>query len=70
MRKFCLLAALVIAGCGHEDSQPGVAGNSPAAGKPAANQGTQIHLTLHKVIDTDGTGKLASTYLLPEGFTA
>jgi hypothetical protein len=35
-----------------------------------AHKGTQIRLTRHKVVDKNGTGKLAGIYLLPDGFTA
>ncbi len=36
----------------------------------AQTQGNVLQLTLHEVMDTEGTGKLAGTYLLPDGYEA
>lgn len=76
MRKYWLIAVVVVfvAGCSSEQSSSGGASSgSPSDksnGQVAQDQGNAIHLTLHKVMDTEGTGKLACTYLLPDGYSS
>ena len=71
MRKYWLAAVLVVvAGCSSgPTAQNGAAGGS-SGDKSGAADGNAIHLTLHKVMDTEGTGKLAGTFLLPDGYTS
>lgn len=69
--KTALRAALVpvaiatATGCGFADLKDhrGVDANSSA-------RGNEIRLRLHTVMDSQGTGKRAGTYLIPEGWTA
>ena len=69
MRKYWLIALVVVAGCSKGTApQDGARGGS--ADKPGLAQGDALRLSLHKVMDTEGTGKLAGTYLLPAGYTA
>src|SRR5579862_5541453 len=73
MCKYWLAAIVLLAGCADSPTQH--AGNSPpGTASPAAraseSTGTQIRLALHKVMDTTGTGKVAGTYLLPDGYSA
>jgi uncharacterized protein YceK len=74
MRSYWFVVAVVfLAGCAPVINQQGGNGNSGAASsgeKSPEQTGAQIGLTLHKVMDANGTGKLAGTYLLPEGYTA
>jgi len=68
-----VIAVAFLAGCAPLRNQQG--GNrtagAPSSGEQSSEQaGAQIGLTLHKVMDTTGTEKLAGTYLLPEGYTA
>lgn len=58
----------VMAGC----SSPGggVAKETSSQGGNTGEAGALYHMALHKVMDEEGTGKLAFTYLIPDGWTA
>ena len=73
MRKYLLAVILVLPSCKQPSAVQGGAaksGSAEIARKAAEPGGIQLRLSLHKVMDTQGTGKLSGTYLLPEGYTA
>lgn len=69
MRSNWLVALVAIAGCS-SITNPESPVTQSDDGKQAQSQGTGIELSLHQVMDTEGTGKLAATYLVPDGYTA
>lgn len=60
----------VMAGCSSHGSGTGKETSSTVGGAASTETGTAYHMTLHKVMDEEGTGKLAFTYLIPDGWTA
>jgi hypothetical protein len=62
--------AVVAAGCSRGPTAQGGSGSGSSGDTSGQAQGNTIHLTLHKVMDTEGTGKLAATFLLPDGYTS
>jgi len=68
-RSWWLVALVAIAGCS-STNKPDMSAARTDEGKQTQSQGTGIQLSLHQVMDTEGTGKLAATYLVPDGYTA
>jgi hypothetical protein len=56
-------------GTGGAVASQGTSGNATSSSN-SGGSGTTYKMTLHKVMDPEGTGKLACTYLLPDGWTA
>ncbi len=69
MRRYYFAVLVLLAGCANVGNEHGTGGTSGSKAEPEQG-GSQIKLTRHEVMDTDGTGKLAGTYLLPDGYTA
>ncbi len=61
-------AAAGIVGC--SSTAMVATGNSDSPRAATADSGTVYHMQLHRVMDDEGTHKLAFTYLIPEGWTA
>ena len=65
-----LLVAGLITGCSSKGGELTKDSSSSATQAASTEEGAVYHMQLHKVMDDEGTHKLAFTYLVPDGWSA